>query len=253
MENPTASFPILTQGDCFAVLSSGTLPKASLIIVDPPYGTTRNPWDSAPDMAALMALLWRNVAENAVIVCFGQGMFTADVMSANRRSWRYNLIWEKSQPSGFLNSHRMPLRAHEDMMVFCKGKPVYNPQKTSGHPRKVSSGNGARTSNYGSYRPHSYDSTERMPRSVIKFAKDTQKSRLSPTQKPEALMEWLIKTYSNEGGVVLDPMMGSGTVGVACRNTLRNFVGIEKDSAAFTTASARIVTDPIAIPAKEAE
>ena len=141
-------------------------------------------------------------------------------MLSNEKLHRYNLIWEKTSPTGHLNAKRMPLRSHEDLLVFYRKLPIYNPQKTTGHERKVSTAkhkrNSKKTTNYGEHKLTTYDSTERYPKSVLTFATDKQKSALHPTQKPVALLEYLIKTYTNEGDLVLDNCAGSGSVGGCC-------------------------------------
>lgn len=171
-------------------------------------------------------------------------MFTAELMISNKEMWKYNLIWEKTQPTGFLNAKKMPLRNHEDICIFYKKLPTYNPQKTTGHTRKVSKAEhkvGCKsTTDYGEHGLTTYDSTERYPKSVWKFAKDVQKSALHPTQKPLALLEELIKTYTNEGDLILDSCMGSGTTGVAAVNLGRKFIGIERDEKYFGIAKERI-------------
>lgn len=158
--------------------------------------------------------------------------------------WRYNLIWEKTQPTGFLNANRMPLRNHEDICVFYKKQCTYNPQKTGGHVRKVSTAthhvSAKESMNYGEYDFSSYDSTERYPKSVWKFAKDVQKSALHPTQKPVALIEELIKTYSNENDLILDSCAGSMTTAIAAINTNRRCICIEKDKEIFEIGKNRI-------------
>ena len=171
-------------------------------------------------------------------------MFTAELMISNKKMWRYNLIWEKTQLTGFLNANKMPLRNHEDICIFYKQLPTYNPQKTNGHIRKVSKAehkiNCINTTDYGVHGLSTYDSTERYPKSVWKFAKDSQKSALHPTQKPVLLLEELIKTYSNENDTILDNCMGSGSTGVACINTNRKFIGIEKEKGYFEISLNRI-------------
>lgn len=138
----------------------------------------------------------------------------------------------------------MPLRAHEDIVVFYKSLPIYNPQKTKGHERKVSKAehktNSKKTDDYGEHGLTTYDSTERYPTSVLTFSTDKQREALHPTQKPVALLEYLIKTYTNEGMTVLDNCMGSGSTGVACKNLNRNFIGIELDPTYFQIAKDRI-------------
>ena len=216
-----------------------------MILCDLPYGVTaQNKWDTVIPFESLWKQYERVAKENAAIILFGSGMFTADLMESNRKLWKYNLIWEKTQPTGHLNAHRMPLRCHEDILVFYNKHPVYNPQKTFGHTRKVSRvkhhKKSKKTTNYGDYSFTDYESTERFPRSILTFPKDTQKNALHPTQKPVALLEYLIKTYTNEGETVLDNCMGSGSTGVACVNTNRRFLGIEKEQKYFDIAKQRI-------------
>ena len=171
-------------------------------------------------------------------------MFTAELMKSNRKLWRYNLIWHKTQPTGFLNAKKMPLRAHEDICVFYKKLPTYNPQMTTGHVRKVSKAshhvNAKETLNYGEYNVVDYDSTERYPTSIMTFSKDTQKEKYHSTQKPVALIEYLIKTYTNPGDLVLDSCAGSMTLAVAAMNTGRNYICIEKDSEIFEIGKRRV-------------
>ena len=219
--------------------------SVDMILCDLPYGiTARNKWDSVIPFSCLWDQYNRIIKDDGAIVLFGCGMFTANLMKSNPDMWRYNLIWQKTQPTGFLNAHKMPLRAHEDICVFYKKLGTYNPQKTDGHIRKVSSADHKRNCNkstdYGDYHFSSYDSTERFPTSVLRFPKDTQKCKLHPTQKPVALLEWLIKTYSNEEDVILDNCMGSGSTGIACMNTNRKFIGIELDENYYNTAKKRI-------------
>lgn len=172
-------------------------------------------------------------------------MFTADLMESNREMWKYNLVWEKTQPTGFQNANRMPMRNHEDMCVFYKKQPTYNPQKTSGHIRKVSTAshkrNSKQSTNYNEIKNHTYNSTERFPKSVWLFAKDTQKCALTPTQKPVALVEEIIKTYTDEGDTVLDSTAGSMTTGVAAIRTGRKCVCIENNEEIFNIGKNRMM------------
>ncbi len=192
--------------------------------------------------------LWSNytrlIKPHGAILLFGAGMFSAELMTTGRSLWRYNLIWEKTTPTGFLNANRMPLRAHEDILCFYKRLPIYNPQKTTGHVRKVSTAkhkrNCALSTNYGAYDLSTYDSTERYPTSVWKFSTDKQRSALHPTQKPVALCEELIKTYTNESALVLDNCAGSFTTAVACDNLKRNWVAIEKERTYFEIGLNRV-------------
>lgn len=235
----------LWQGDCLELMDNIPDKSVDAIITDLPYQQTqRNKWDVMIPFEPLWKQYKRIIKDNGTIILFANGMFTADLMISNKSMWRYNLIWEKTQPTGFLNAKRMPLRNHEDICVFYKKLPTYNPQMTTGHKRKVSKAehkvNCKNTTDYGEYGLTTYDSTERYPKSVWKFAKDVQKSALHPTQKPVALVEELIKTYTNPGNVVLDSCMGSGTTGLAAKNLGRKFIGIELDEKYFEIAKERI-------------
>lgn len=174
----------------------------------------------------------RVIKDHGCIILFGNGMFTADLMHSNRKLWRYNLVWHKTHPVGFLNANRMPLRSHEDLCVFYKKLPPYHPQKTDGHPRKVSLAKHQKSrdsSNYHEIGTNSYDSTERFPTSILMFANDKQRCAMHPTQKPAALIEYLIRTYTDEGGTILDSCAGVMTTAVAAVRTERKYICIEKD------------------------
>lgn len=187
----------------------------------------------------------RIIKDNGAIILFANGMFTANLMKSNMDMWRYNLIWQKTQPTGFQNANRMPMRNHEDMCVFYKKQPTYNPQKTSGHIRKVSTAihkrNSKQSSNYNKIKNYSYDSTERFPKSVWVFAKDTQKSALNATQKPIALVKEIVKTYTNETDIVLDSTSGSMTTAIACIETNRKVICIENNKDMFQTGKNRVL------------
>lgn len=217
------------------------------IITDLPYGqTSRNQWDSIIPFKPLWQQYKRIIKDNGAIILFGNGMFTAELMMSNRKMWRYNLIWEKTQPTGFLNAKKMPLRNHEDICIFYKKMPTYNPQKTAGHIRKVSKAEhkkGCKNStDYGEHGLSTYDSTERYPKSIWTFAKDIQKSALHPTQKPVKLIEELIKTYTNEGELVLDSCAGSMTTAIAAIKTDRKVICIEKDKEIFRVGENRVIS-----------
>lgn len=231
-------------GDCIEVMKLIDDNSIDMILCDLPYGVTKNKWDSIIDLDKLWAEYERVIKINGAIVLFGQGKFSAKLMLSNEKMHRYNLIWEKTTPTGFLNANRMPLRSHEDLLVFYKKLPTYNPQKTTGHIRKASTANHKRnskkTSNYGEHGLTTYDSTERYPKSVLKFATDKQKSALHPTQKPLALIEYLIATYSNEGETILDNCAGSGTTGLAAKNLNRNYIMIENDKVSYEICIERL-------------
>lgn len=230
--------------DCLIGMKQIPDKRIALICADLPYGKTKNKWDSVIDLGKLWEQYERIIKDNGVIILFGQDKFSARLMLSNEKMHRYNIIWEKTTPTGHLNAKKMPLRSHEDILVFYKQLPTYNPQKTSGHERKVSTAHHKRdskkTTNYGEHGLTTYDSTERYPKSVWKFATDKQKSALHPTQKPLKLIEEIIKTYSNEGDLVLDNCIGSGTTAIACKNLNRNFIGMENDIENFNNAEIRL-------------
>ena len=214
---------------------------------DLPYGTTRCACDSRIDLD----YFWRQ--NDRVLKRDGAALFTAQIPfsiilgASNLNNLKYGMIWEKSQATGHLNAKRQPMRAHEDVLVFYREAPAYFPQKTHGHPRKVSSAaHKERTASnqsplYGASADFKdYDSTERYPRSVLRFASDKQHCALHPLQKPVGLLEYLILTYTRPGEIVLDPSMGSATTAIACLRTGRRFIGIELDKDFFAIAQKRV-------------
>lgn len=231
-------------GDCLNVMQDIDDESIDMILADLPYGKTRNKWDSVIDLDSLWRVYSRIIKDNGAIILFGIDKFSAELMLSNPSIHRYNLIWQKTTPTGFLNANRMPLRTHEDLLVFYKKLPTYNPQKTTGHTRKVSTAKHKRgskkTSNYGSHGLTTYDSTERYPTSVLTFKTDKQRNPLHPTQKPVALCEYLINTYTNIGDIVLDNVAGSGTTGVACLRTRRKYILIEQNEEYYRIAKKRV-------------
>ena len=206
--------------------------SVNMIFVDLPYGVTaQNKWDTVIPFEPLWEQFERIIKDNGAILLFGQDKFTAKCMLSNEKLHRYNIIWKKTTPTGFLNANRMPLRTHEDIMVFYKQLPTYNPQKTTGHKRKVSTAehkrNSTVTKDYGTHSLVSYDSTERFPTSVWEFSTDKQKSAIHPTQKPVDLCRYAIRTYSNEGDLILDCCCGSGSIPLAAKLENRNYIGID--------------------------
>ena len=214
------------------------------IITDPPYGTTACNWDYIIPFNEMWERLNKLIKPNGAIVLFGSEPFSSALRMSNIKNYKYDWIWEKPTATGHLNAKRQPMRAYETISVFYKKQPVYNPQKTYGHERKVSLAsskeNCKKTDLYNNHGLTSYDSTERYPRNVVTFSTDKQKSKLHPTQKPVKLMKYLIKTYTNENEIVLDFTMGSGTTGVACKNLNRKFIGIELDERYFKIAKDRL-------------
>ena len=216
-----------------------------MILCDLPYGTTKNKWDIIIPFEPLWKQYERVIKDNGAIVLTCSQPFTSMLLMSNKKLFKYSLVWEKTTPTGHLNAKKMFLRVHEDILVFYKNLPTYNPQKTTGHPRKVSKAehkiNCVKTTNYGEHGLTTYDSTERYPTSILKFTTDKQKEALHPTQKPVALFEYLIKTYTNECEIVLDNCIGSGTTAVACINTNRNYIGFETEEKYFNIANERII------------
>ena len=238
----------VNHGDCLELMKQ--IPDASidLIFADLPYGTTRCKWDSIIDLPLMWKQYERIIKQNGAILLFAQTPFDKVLGASNLRLLRYEWIWQKTHPTGHLNANLMPMKAHENILVFYKNLPTYNPIKTQGHKRKVSSAKhklamesiDSEIYNKGQ-KATDYDSTERFPLSVQIFASDKQKSKLHDTQKPIALIEYFIKTYSNEGDVVLDNTAGSGTLGVACINTNRNYILIEKEIENIEIINSRIL------------
>lgn len=214
-----------------------TIPDKSIdmILCDLPYGQTqRNKWDIVIPFKPLWEQYKRIIKDNGVIALFANGMFTAELMLSNKDMWKYNLVWDKVLPSGFLNAKKMPMRSHEDICIFYKKSPIYNPQMTPGkecHSRGNAVGKRqedfSRNTNYGSFAAVQTEGNLKYPKSIITYQKPHPSTAVHPTQKPVELLEWLIKTYTNEGEIVLDNCMGSGSTAVACINTERNYIGFE--------------------------
>ena len=235
----------LFKGDCLVEMDKIKSGSVDLILTDLPFGTTRCKWDSVIDFEKLWTQYERVVKSNGAVLLFSQTPFDKVLGASNISMLKYEWIWEKTSATGHLNSKKMPMKAHENVLVFYKNLPTYNPQKTFGHKRKVSKAehkvNCIESDVYNKGQKNtSYDSTERFPRDVLTFSSDKQKTKLHPTQKPVALLEYFINTYTNEGETVLDSTMGSGSTGVACVNTNRNFIGIEQDENYFNIAQKRI-------------
>lgn len=218
--------------DCIQVMKDIPEKSIDMILCDLPYWTTQNSWDSIIPLDILWAQYERIIKDNGAIVLTAQTPFDKVLWASNLKLLRYEWIWEKTNATGHLNAKKMPMKAHENILIFYKNIPKYNPQKTQWHILKQSKRNGF-SSNYWNQTPTEYSSTERYPRSIQIFAKDVQKSKLHPTQKPVALMEYFIKTYSNVGDIILDNCSGVFTTAVACENTWRKWICIEKDERYF--------------------
>tara|TARA_R110000822_G_scaffold254332_3_gene380635 strand:+ start:3971 stop:4711 length:741 start_codon:yes stop_codon:yes gene_type:complete len=242
------------QGDCLERMKEIPDNSVDMVLADPPYGTTNNKWDSIIPLEPMWEQLKRIIKPKGAIVLTSQTPFDKVLGASNLPMLKYEWIWEKTAATGHLNAKKMPMKAHENtlvfsdddaehcnMMVFYKKLPTYNPQKTEGHKPVNSFNKNSDSWNYGKQRPVSGGgNTDRYPRSVIIFASDKQKSKLHPTQKPVALGEYLIETYTNEGDTVVDFCYGSGSFGVAAKNLKRRFIGIEKEVDIFNTGKARI-------------
>ena len=233
--------------DCLEGMKRIPNESIDMILCDLPYEKTKNKWDTMIPFKPLWEQYERVIKPTGAIVLFGQDKFTAKLMLSNEKLHRYNLIWDKVMTSGFLNANKMPLRSHEDICVFYKKLPTYNPQKVIGkknHSRGGQNGVVKNNKNYGDY-AHKDNSDElgslKHPKSILTFAKPHASACIHPTQKSVELCEWLIKTYTNEGETVLDNCMGGFTTAVACIKTNRNYIGYENDKKWFDLGSERVV------------
>ena len=235
--------------DCLEAMKEIDDKSIDLIVCDLPYGclNKKNPnaqWDKPLPLNKLWEQYERIIKDDGAIVLFGQGMFTAKLMLSNEKLWRYNLVWKKGgRVSGFLNAKKQPLRNHEDILVFYKKQPTYNPQMTIGKPLH-GRGNGVhnlKNSNYGDFKEPEdtrKGETLKYPKSVLNFERPHPAKH--PTEKPVELLRWIIKTYSNEGDVVLDNCMGYGSTIIAAIEENRRYIGIEIDPDFYTKSKNRI-------------
>lgn len=233
----------LLQGDCLELMKDIPDKSIDLILCDLPYGTTsKNKWDSVIPFDGLWKAYNRIIKDNGAILLFGQPPFSSELIVSNKKMFRYEWIWQKTLPQGFLNSNRMPLRATENVSVFYKKLPTYNPLMEDGKPYDKGIRKANCTTNYGDFRETiaKNETGRRFPINVIKFSNANHQNIFHPTQKPVPLLEYLIKTYTNEGDTVLDNCMGSGSTGVACVNLNRNFIGMELKGEYFQIAKDRI-------------
>ena len=232
----------LIHGDCLEEMKNIPDGSIDLILTDPPYGTTACKWDSIIPFEPMWIQLKRIIKLNGAIVLFGSEPFSSFLRISNIEMYKYDWVWEKTNCTGFLDARRKPLKAHENIIIFAKKNTVYNPQKTMGKPytqkagkREFSQTADPKIRNGGHV---TVSDGMRFPKSVILF-KNGEKG-LHPTQKPVALCEYLIKTYTNENETVLDFTMGSFTTAIACLNTKRSFIGIEKDEHYFQVGKERL-------------
>ena len=229
----------LMQGDCLEKMKEIPDKSIDMILCDLPYGTTQNKWDSVIPFEPLWEQYHRVCKPNAAIVLHCQQPFTTQLITSNPKEFKYCWIWYKHYARGFLNAKKRPLKVHEDIAVFYKKQCTYNPHMKKG--KLCSKGNSAKQRGcYGNYNAVRTVNDIYYPQSILNFAGCANSELLHPTQKPVPLLEYLIKTYTNEGETVLDNCMGSGSTGTACVNTNRNFIGIELDEDYFNIAKKRI-------------
>jgi site-specific DNA-methyltransferase (adenine-specific) len=232
----------LYNGDCLEIMKSIPDKSIDMILCDLPYGTTRNKWDTVIDLDLLWSQYERIIKDNGAIVLFAQTPFDKVLGVSNLKMLRYEWIWQKNRGTGHLNAKKMPLKNHENILVFYKKLPTYNLQMREGDPyiRKNCGKSVLNKGNYGRMRESSTTICEggRYPLDCLTFK--VVERTVHPTQKPVDLLEYLIRTYTNEGELVLDNCMGSGSTGVGCINTDRRFIGIELDEGYFNIAKERI-------------
>lgn len=236
------SKPLLLHGDCLEIMRSVPAQSVDMILTDPPYGTTACKWDSIIPLEPMWEQLKRIIKPNGAIVMTASQPFTSALIMSNPEWFKYDWTWRKPKGTGHLNAKKQPMRDKEDIVVFCAGQSIYNPQMAQGKPYPEKSG-WKGTEGYEGYgvdkRVGNANAGVRYPKQVLEFGV-VERGTLHPTQKPVALMEYLIKTYTNQGDTVLDFTMGSGTTGVACKNLGRNFIGIELYESYYQIATKRI-------------
>ncbi len=227
---------MLIKGDCLEEMQSIESGSVDMVLADPPYGTTACKWDSIIPLAPMWEQLKRVIKPNGAIVITASQPFTSILGASNVDQLRYSWVWEKTSATGHLNAKRMPMKNAEDILVFYRKQPIYNPQGLVACNKIVRRGGNGGC--YGDSGKKNIQKHTNYPRTIQRF--QSEGKTVHPTQKPVALMEYLIKTYTNEGETVLDFTMGSGTTGVACKNLNRDFIGIEKDEKYFNIARDRI-------------
>jgi site-specific DNA-methyltransferase (adenine-specific) len=228
----------LFHGDCLEIMKEIPDKSIDMILCDMPYGTTRNKWDTVINLELLWEQYERIIKDNGAIVLFAQTPFDKVLGASNLKLLKYEWIWEKHKPTGHLNAKKMPLKKHENILIFYKKLPRYNPQGVVKDGKtKVSRTNHG---NYGECSKTTVREFTNYPSSILNFNNVHSNKQLHPTQKPVELLEYLIKTYTDEHDLVLDNCMGSGSTGVACMNINRNFIGIELEETYFNIAKQRI-------------
>jgi len=230
----------LWRGDCLELMQEIPSGSIDMILCDLPYGTTQNKWDAVIPFEPLWREYWRIVKTNGAIVLTASQPFSSALVMSQPDHFKYEWVWEKDQATGHLNAKKQPMRAHESILVFYQKQCIYNPVMVDGAPIVMVKNQANASSNYGSQTKVTYNSDKRYPRTVQRIGKDSKNSNIHPTQKPVALFEYLIKTYTNPGEIVLDNTSGSGTTAIAARNTNRRWVCIEQDETYFDKSRERI-------------
>lgn len=237
----------LYNGDCLELMKEIPAKSIDMILCDLPYGVTRCKWDKEIDLKQMWIQYERIIKDSGVICLFAQTKFLIKLVNSNEKLFRYDLVWDKVLVTGFLNANRQPLREHEQIAIFYKKQPTYNPQMGVGKPLhgkgNIKSENIKKNNVYGKFYKTPdirKGSTEKYPTSILRFQKLHSSKMIYPTEKPIKLLEYLIKTYTNENEIVLDNCMGSGTTGIACKNTNRNFIGMEINKDTFELAKKRL-------------
>jgi DNA modification methylase len=237
---------VIILGDCIKVMAGLQAGSVDMVLSDVPYGQTRNLWDKPIPFEPMWKQLLRVAKPNAAIVLMAAQPFGSKLICSNLRDFRYDLIWKKNKPTGFLNAKKQPLRIHEHAMVFYRKPPFYAPQMTTGHKP----GNYARciqhSSNYGAQTPTTYGgSTERYPTSVLEvpIINNDDPDKHHPTQKPVDLMAWLIRSFTEPGALVLDFAAGSGTTAIAAVREGRRSICIEQRPEYFEMAESRLAAE----------
>lgn len=231
---------MLLFGDCLDLLPRLPAASVDLVLCDLPYGTTQNKWDAVIPFEPLWAQYWRVLKPAGAVVLTCSQPFTTDLINSERGNFRYCLVWDKTKGGNFMLAKKQPMKSHEDVAVFYRVQPTYNPQmEIRGAPRKK--GGGKASDNFGVVPTVSFNN-EYYPKSIITASTGSRTEHAHPTQKPVALMEYLIRTYANEGDTVLDNCMGSGTTCVAAVNTGRKFIGMERDPGYFAIAWDRVAS-----------
>lgn len=220
------------EGDCLQIMKMFPDRCIDMVLCDLPYGTTQNKWDSVISLDELWAEYKRIVKDNGAIVLTSQGLFTAQLMLSNPKQFKYKWIWEKSKPTNFLNVKKQPLRKYEDVCVFYKKQPTYNPQMIDGEPYDKGVRKNQLSGSYGDFHPvHVHSDGKRYPTDVIYFkTAESEGEVIHPTQKPVELGRYFVRTYTNPGDLVLDNTFGSGSFLLSALMEGRNFVGIEKNT-----------------------